>query len=611
MKNSTKIIAGIIISCCVLCICSLWSCKHPAAPAAVNRIVLPQDVLPSCTLAQDTFNRWFANDTPKVNGLVLPANSLAFQHQNNCEFYQWSENMFLWITSPNTGGKYGSGGTVLESPVFYDVQPSPPGDTSGSRRLVPHTANGVISMTSHVTKNGPNRLPVVVDTKGRLLEVEVAKPTANAKAMVKNATGAAVEVGNIAINSKGVLLLTDKAGKAIEHPQAIIRHKLNSKLIVQEFTAGGKSVFLDINGNQVQTEAGQATGNVLMTRNHSLVYYLTMVNDVYAYFVSGFQSTATEFPTTKPALDSILAYAKANKLPPPPDSNALAMELKTSWVEASTLPNPQDYVTIMATIPTYDTTSNTKWVPITNGQKTVKMALVGMHVVGSVAGHPEMVWATFEHNGNTPNAAYKYITTGKVVKTVAQDTGKAWLFSSNASDTAVNHSHMSNVILPSFTSTYDTIHAVKDHIISPSNTLAISPWGSASGTVPNPEDTSSSASNSEIISFNNNIRQLFPGGDVRLNYLLIGASWTSGGVAPNGTVYSATNTAPGATIGTSCMANTTMETNFQSPTNTCFTCHSNEPNTPSLNPNIISHIFSNITPLLNMHDAMDKKKKKK
>lgn len=609
MKNPIKVIAGIIISGCVVCFCALWSCNQPKALVAVNRITLPQDVLPSCTLTVSAFNKWFASDTAKVNGLVLPANSVAFPHQNNCDFYQWSENMFLWITSPNTAGKYGSGGTVLESPVFYDVQPSPPSDTSGSRRLVPHTAGGIISMTSHIAKNGPNRLPVVIDTKGRMLEVEVAKPTANAKAMVKNTAGAAVEVAKVSLDSKGAFVFADKTGKVIEHPKAIIHHKFNSKFIVQEFSAGGKSVFLDADGNQVQTEAGQATGNVLMTRNHSLVYYLTMVNDVYAYFVSGFQSTATEFPTTKAALDSILAYAKANKLPPPPDSNALAMELKTSWVEASTLPNPQDYVTIMATIPTYDTTSNTKWVPISNGQKTVKMALVGMHVVGSVAGHPEMIWATFEHNGNTPNAAYQYITAGKVVKTVAQDTGKAWLFSSNAADTAVNHSNMSNVILPSFASTYDTIHATTGHTISPSNTLAVYPWGTVAGSVPNQQDTSSSASNSEIISLNNNIRHLFPGGDVRLNYLLIGASWTNGGAPPNGTVYSATNTAPGAAIGTSCLANTTMETDFQSSIHTCFFCHSNSPAT--LNPGDISHIFSSIIPLVNMHDAMDNKKKKK
>jgi len=31
-----------------------------------------------------------------------------------------------------------------------------------------------------------------------------------------------------------------------------------------------------------------------------------------------------------------------------------------------------------------------------------------MHVVGTVKGHPEMVWATFEHVNNAPNEAYPY-----------------------------------------------------------------------------------------------------------------------------------------------------------------------------------------------------------
>ena len=31
------------------------------------------------------------------------------------------------------------------------------------------------------------------------------------------------------------------------------------------------------------------------------------------------------------------------------------------------------------------------------------MALVGLHVVGVVQGHPEFVWATFEHDKNAPD----------------------------------------------------------------------------------------------------------------------------------------------------------------------------------------------------------------
>jgi hypothetical protein len=47
---------------------------------------------------------------------------------------------------------------------------------------------------------------------------------------------------------------------------------------------------------------------------------------------------------------------------------------------------------------------------VPNGQKTVNLAMVGMHVVGSTKGHPEMIWATFEHIGNAPNDDYSIET---------------------------------------------------------------------------------------------------------------------------------------------------------------------------------------------------------
>ncbi|SHM98938.1 hypothetical protein [Mucilaginibacter sp. OK098] len=597
MKHSFKIIAGIISG------CALWCCCNTKTTPAVDKIKLPQDVYPSCTVTPAMFNSWFASGKAEPNGLVLPANSVAFLHQNNCEFYQWSENMFLWLTSPNAK-QYGSENTVLESPLFYDVLPA---DSTGNRKLQPHTANTPLRMASHVTKNGPNRLPVIIDTKGRMLEVETAESAPKAKALVKSAAGAQVEVDHVSLDSKGAFVFMDKAGKVIQHPQAIIRHKLNQKNIVERFTAGGRSVFLDAAGNQVQTEAGQATGDVLMAQNGSLVYYLTMVNDVYAWFLTGATNgklTANTFPTTQGALDSIITYAKANNVTLP-DSNALAMELKTSWVEASSLSNASDYVTVMATIPTYNTSNPQQWIP--NGEKTVKMALVGMHIVGSVAGHPEMIWSTFEHQSNTPNAEYQYLDSNKKVKVVPQDTGTGWLFSKDASDKSFNVSHMTNVD-KNFNST-DTITADSGFTITPSNTLSALPWGSAKDSVTNQEDQSSAASNSEIISINNNIRSLLGDKDVRGNYLLIGATWTSGGAAPTGGVYGLNGTAPGVSIGTSVLANSTMETYFQQPKFSCFTCHSSS--VPALNPDSISHIYGKIIPLITVHDDMEKKKKGK
>ncbi|MDT7543037.1 MAG: hypothetical protein QOE33_2941 [Acidobacteriota bacterium] len=104
------------------------------------------------------------------------------------------------------------------------------------------------------------------------------------------------------------------------------------------------------------------------------------------------------------------------------------------------------YVTMTATIPTYNKANPNLWTP--TGQKTVQLALVGMHVVGSTVGHPEMIWATFEHFGNTPNAAYSYINTGNVT-TNFQGTNTLWATGSNCFSCHVNNTTGVSHIYPS------------------------------------------------------------------------------------------------------------------------------------------------------------------
>jgi hypothetical protein len=591
MRNSVKVSAAIVLSGFILWRCGSPQSKSTEATATPTQNALPQDVLPSCTVNQATFNSWFASGTATENGIVTPANSVTFPHQNNCDFYQWSERMFLWVTSP-ASGTYGQGGTVLESPVFYTVSPE---NAQEQRELIPHLPNTPLKMTSGLQKNGPNRLPVIKDKLGRLFEIETPAPAANTKALVRNNAGASVEVDHVQSDGKGGVVFMDKTGKAIQNPKAIIQHKLRSNRIVQRFALGKEFIFLDGSGNIIVSEEGQATGDVLMSRNGSLVYYLSFVNDVYAYYLTGTrngQLPGGQFPTTAGARDSICAIARANGVTLP-DSNALAMEIKTSWVEASSLSDPDNYVTVNASIPVYDTSNASLWIPI--GEKVTKMAMVGMHIVGSVAGHPEMVWATFEQKNNTPNAAYSYIDVNNNVKTVPQDQGTNWLFNTNASDTPYNVSHMRN--------SGDTINAHNGFTISASNTLMSFPWGSAMDSVTNQEDGSSAASNSEVISINNSIMSLLVGNDVRKNYLFIGATWTNGGAPPTGTNYGSDTTA-GVSIGTSVLANTTMETYFQTASTSCFTCHSGNPAT--LNPNDLSHIFSALQPLFDSYNTNKK-----
>lgn len=462
---------------------------------------LPADVLPSCVVQNTDFDSWFTSGKVTKDGKVNAANSVTFQHLNNCDFYKWSEQMFLWLTSPTTDGDY-SKGTVMESPVFYTVTPK----VDGKRTLIPHE-------------------------EGKLM---------NAFANVQ---------------------------------------KMDSR---------------------VETEEGQATDDVLMSSNGSILYYISMVNDVYAQFLTGVKTgklNGDEFPTTQAELDGIVAFAKDNGATIQ-DPEALAIEIKTSWVEASTLKDTSTYIMIDAMAPTYDKTS-TKWTP--NGTKKVKLALVGAHIVGSTDGHPEMIWATYEHKDNAPNLAYTYLDKDKKTQTVPADIGNDWLLNNDSASGTYNVSHM----------TYDNndIVARSGQTISASNTKMINAWGVAPTGVPNQEDATPAASNSQVISVNNSVLGQLADGDMRKNYLFIGATWTQGGAAPDGNSYSANNTTPGVAIGTSQLANSTMETYAQydasatSPTAfpgtnaSCFRCHSNPGSGTGLKPTDLSHIFGAIQPL--------------
>jgi hypothetical protein len=192
-----------------------------------------------------------------------------------------------------------------------------------------------------------------------------------------------------------------------------------------------------------------------------------------------------------------------------------------------------------------------------------------MHVVGSAKGHPEMIWATFEHAGNAPAAGYSYINTLGQTKTVLQNTAGNWLFAANNSAGPFNDVHM-QLSAPD-------ILSVTPHTISPSDTLRQKAWGAASDFRPNPLIPSTAASNTEILSINNSVNGMLANGDVRASYILIGSTWTAGGAAPSGSFSLVSG---GNEVGTSRLANTTLETYEQGSSPllhsggmNCFGCH--------------------------------------
>lgn len=585
-----------------------------AAGPSSKAQTIPNDPQVTCTTdtpptppTSPNFSSWFQSGTPALNGVVTPADSLNFPNSPNCSFYQWAFHMFLWLTSPAPPTYCGGGAHVFDSTAFFDV--SPP-DPSGNRTLIPHACSrlgGIIRFLGlRAAQVGPHGLPMIMEKTGRMIEVVTPPIGPSGRPLVLTPTGRAIEVERIIVGKEGKVTFLSRTGKPIPRARPFFQTRFLHQLrlapaaqppIVQKFIIEGRPIFVNLSGSMVEVEQGQAgTDAVLEAQNGSLIYYGIHVNDVYAYFLTAMRqgqiSSNAPFPTTASDLTPITSFASAHGVTfpdsNPPTSSALAMELKTSWIEASKLPDPQDYVTMTATIPTYNTNPN-QWTP--NGQQTVKLALVGMHVVGSTAGHPEMIWATFEHLGNTPNDTYQYVNAGGTTVPVNRDTSGTWLFSASNSAGPFNQMHMtvdpSTGNINACGPTNPDCPVTPGFTITPSDTIRSKAWGGAFNQDPNPIDPTgpclptnpncAAASNSEIISINNSVRSQMPASDVRTNYFMTGATWTIFGAAPIGPF--AGNIVAGAEVGTSKMANTTMETydqgdkTFASGSN-CFLCHS-------------------------------------
>ena len=584
MKKSIRTIniSMLVLSAALICGCGDNKPAPPPAPGTTDN-QLPKDAQNLCPLPEATFNNWFAGGKAKENGFVFPANSVTFvSNHTNCSFYEWSEQMFLWITSPASGGAYGGNNTVLESPAFYTVEP----EVNGERHFIAHEPGLPIRAMAAISQRGVNNLPIVHDKTGRAFELDTVTETQHLKSRVLSVTGNEVNIARAEPDASGKLKFFDKANKEIVSPKVDVSNFKHPEHVVRKLVISGRQVFLS-NSGPVDIESGQAyQGDALMSQSGGMVYYIIFANDVYAWFQYAYVNKLIPeptFPTDSQSRNIICSVAHKNGVTLH-DSNALAMEIKTSWIETQYVKDSNNYVNINAVIPEYKKTDSL-W-SLTAKEKTVRLSMVGMHIVGSTNKHPEMIWATYEYKKNTPNETYQYIDSSGAVKTAPRSDTKDWLFCNTPNQTmpedSFNIAHMKVQ--------NNNIVSVKPYTISPSNSLLLYAYGSSTVT-PNPLVTSAAMSNSQVISSNNAILKMLPGNDKRKNYILIGAEWTDG-AAPNGNAYPADSSA-GSAIGTSVLANSTMETTIQlgfTVNAGCFNCHQG-----SLDPsakNDLSHIFS-------------------
>ncbi len=569
-----------------------------AAPARAQ--TLPTNPSPTCVATPAQFKTWFKSGSVTSNGEVNPANSITFQPANNCNFYLWSQQMLLWLLSP--AGTYGAANSrVFESSVFYQVS-----NASGNppkRAFIPQIAtNGepfLPRLEPRPAKPGPNGFPAVLDRSGNIIEVVPSNFGANRLPLVSDRTGKDTEVKFVRVK-EGRAHFFDAGGKEIAGPALkLAQNLLKAKVGQKFFTEDNTPVIVGPDGLVFDVSPGQAGGSaVLLAQNSSVVYYSILANDVYAYFATQNPgSTTVNFPTTQAELDQIQQLAGKVFL----DGIALAVEVKLSWVDVSAVSNPKDYITTRARVPTYQKTS-TLWTK--TGETAATLALVGVHFVGSANGHPEMIWSTFEHFGNSPTGSYQYVNTSNQTVTVPASSAGQWLFSTSGSTGPFNQAHATYQSPCSSGGTKQPcIAAASPFTISPSDTQLVYPFGVAPTGQPNQEDLTPAAANTEVLSINNSVLSQLAPGDTRANYYFVGSTWTFGGVTPSGQYgVPSTNTGNGAEIGTNRLANSTMETYHQAgsgqPTGSnCFSCHDGGPVGQKAT-TIVSHIFNEMLPLV-------------
>jgi hypothetical protein len=126
---------------------------------------------------------------------------------------------------------------------------------------------------------------------------------------------------------------------------------------------------------------------IMVDRQGHPIYYSIHSNPVFGSFLKQ---------------NNLLDPAKLRAFDPNTPFPVGTLTLKAAWKVVAPGDNVSTYYTRRARIALL-TEKSGKIVIDDNRTRTVRVALVGFHIAGTVRGHPEMIWATFEHLQNAPD----------------------------------------------------------------------------------------------------------------------------------------------------------------------------------------------------------------
>jgi hypothetical protein len=256
-----------------------------------------------------------------------------------------------------------------------------------------------------------------------------------------------------------------------------------------------------------------------------------------------------------------------------------SLELKSAWkiVEGAA---PKNYITANAVVPVFKTAADGNIVKDGDKTRLVTVALLGLHVVGTIEGHPEFVWSTFEHVSHEQKAWIRDVAPAAKAN---PDPWTAALVENGVSSYALYPADKGKPEAPPVKLANDG-NAI-DGLKLDAKQQTFTPHSAIYRVFPGSKSDDSDEDDA-VTSLNADIQRLFETlapTDVRSNYQLVGAVWLN---TPEqdfkaGVDFSRVATAPRNQPlfgGEDRLSSTTMES-FTQPSASfpnCFSCHNTE-----------------------------------
>lgn len=180
------------------------------------------------------------------------------------------------------------------------------------------------------------------------------------------------------------LFVTQSAGDA-DSPPRFLSFPSASELLVSVHGRDHVRMFIPHNMHAVLQPGSLG---MVIDQNGNVLYYGTHVSPEFVKFVGDNELTTSD---------------RLKNAPPDLQFPKGSLELKSSWKIVAAGDDAGGFFTVRAHVPVFRSKRNGEIVvdPINVREET--LALLGLHVVGVVDGHPEFIWATFEHNDNAPD----------------------------------------------------------------------------------------------------------------------------------------------------------------------------------------------------------------